>query len=87
LTERRNKGIMTRIVEIVTLLIGLGVIGLSIQIGEYKANFKTLCDKVVELKVMIDANAAENTATHLRIRQDLNKTQQTLVAHTGHPIQ
>jgi hypothetical protein len=82
-----KKGTMTRLTEVVTFLIGLGVLGLLVQIGEYKANFKTMCEKVLELKTSIDVNAAENNTAHLRIRQDLGKTQQTLVAHTGNPIQ
>jgi uncharacterized membrane-anchored protein YhcB (DUF1043 family) len=91
--ERRHKSILTWVTEIVTMLVGIGVFGILIQIGEYKANFKNLCGKVADLKTSIDVQAAENGEAHLRIRADLetvkidlDDTKQAVAAHTGRRV-
>ncbi len=93
MTERRHKNTMTRITEVITWFIGLGVVGMLIQIGEYKANFKTVCETVAELKKANEVYAAENAMAHISlqreigdVKQDINKTQQTIAAHTGNAI-
>ena len=81
--DRRKKSWVTQLSEVAGIIAALGVLGVFIRIGEYKANFQTLCDKVSELKCIIDANAATNTDAHIAIRKDISKTQQAVVAHTG----
>jgi hypothetical protein len=71
----RTKPFMTVVAEIAAIGAAIGAFGVFVQIGEYKANFSSLCATVNGLKTAIDANAAENKADHATIRYDLTKAQ------------
>lgn len=85
--ERLHKNMVTWISEIVSIIAGIGIVGLLIQVGEYKANFKTACDKIGELRIVIDANASENKAEHTTIHKEIGQIEQAIAARTGRPIQ
>jgi hypothetical protein len=87
--ERRHKNWLTKLSEVSNLAQILLIAALLIQVGEYKANFKNLqtafCEKMVEIKTIIDANAAESKADRIELHREINVTRDIIAAHTGSP--
>lgn len=92
--NRRHKTALTKVSEWLSIPIFLLLIGVAIQIGEYKANFANMCSKVEELKQdmvvrmsvlshAMDASAAENKAAQADIQQELSQVRERMARMEG----
>ena len=77
-TDRRHRPTSSRIQEWVTYTTLAGIAAILIQIGEFKANFKNLCEKVINLELIHSTYAAENKLEHQKISDKLADTREKI---------
>ena len=92
--NRRHKTALTILSEILSIPIVLLLLGLLIQIGEYKANFKHMCERVEEIKIetrdqfakilsIIDASAAETKSFNAVTEKELARVRERVARIEG----
>jgi hypothetical protein len=81
--DRRHKPTSSRLQEYATYATLAGIAGILLQIGEFKANFKNLCEKVMHIELIQSTYAEENRIEHAAIKDDLSETKINIAAIRG----